>query len=275
MKNSMPSLLPSKIAPRGRGVDDLLTRGDQMRRAIFIVVTLVGIIGATASPAAAPWWQMKRVSGTPGVAVAIDNPGAAGAICPPPNIVPPRGCDALYTDRNQIFIDRFNVYTAPSPVAQTIRVDAYLYRWNGYRWEPTSYPVHSQQTNVPIPPNFGATFGSPYSDLNSCLLPYGCSPAFAGIISDQDYGFTIVVRITWTNFYPPHQILGQADYIPAPPGPGSYPWDGDIGCVPYTALPSIARCKTSYYYTTGLPTDQPYVGYLNLRRACFARPDLC
>jgi hypothetical protein len=149
---------------------------------------------------------------------------------------------------------------------------------DGYYWVPASYPVLTSypvvkfyQSNVPVPRGYYLTVGSPFNDAHNCLLPWGCSSAFSGIKSDQDYAFTIVVRITWSNFYPPYQVLAIADYIPAPPIPGGLNFiQGDIACVPFTTG-SLDRCRTNYWYTTGLPTDQPYVGYLKFP-ACRADP---
>jgi len=238
VKNSMLCLLPSKTAQRGRGVDDPLTSGDQMRRAIFVVLMVVGFIGATASAAAAPWWQIKIQSGMPGKTVPHDlgsvGWGAAGGVCGDfhAEVSNPTICDATHRNRNRINIDLFDVYAAPYSVDQTIRVDASLYQWNfpAYRWVPVSallYPVYSRQTTVPVfYPSGYQIFGSPFRDLYSgCGYPYdGCWPAFYGIKSDQAYYFTIVVRITWSNFYPPYQVLARADYIPGPPPRRYRPW---------------------------------------------------
>src|SRR6266480_6802190 len=105
---------------------------------------------------------MKTVSGMPGVAVVVNNPGAAGGICPAPYTNPPLNCDNRHQNRNQIFIDLFTVYATRDSVDQTIWVDAYLYQWNGYYWVRASYPPFHTHTSMRVPASSPWTFGSPY-----------------------------------------------------------------------------------------------------------------
>jgi len=282
MKTSMLCLLPSKIAPRGRGVDDPLTSGDQIRRAIFIVVTLVGIVGATPSLAQLRAWQSTTVYGDPGFMVFVYRRGAEGGICGDTNQIPkPPACyfatGAPKTDLNQIFIDPFYVFTTRDPVAQTIRVEAYLYHYdvNASQWafSPLGFnPYYEHETGLPIRPNtnvatnYGAWFGS---ILLSCPWQFGgCDPAFAGIPRGSSY--TILLRIIWTNFYDPNNLLAEAYYIP---GTNLY-WDGkyppghwnsdDMGCAPFAQGGFYGeRCIAGVFAAFGLPRFNGYdVGYL-------------
>ncbi len=265
MKNSMLCLLPSKIAPRGRGVDDLLTRGDQMRRAIFIVVTVVGIIGATASPAVASWQiTVLPPNGAPGNVVLWTHLGAQGGICGDQYVLnPPANCDANHKDFYQIFIDPFWVSTAPYSVSQTITVDADLYYYNGFLWARATYwRTVSAESLVSIPPflNLGWTFGNPAHEVvPSCSIAssHRCWPVFYGL--PGGYFYTVVVTISWLNSST-RNLLARASYIP-----GTDP-SVDIGCAKWASgsLPQqpVVRCIPDISFALGLPTNQVYVGDL-------------
>ncbi len=276
MKTSMLCLLPSKIAPRGRGVDDLLTKGDQMRRAIFIVVTVVGIIGATPSPAA-PTWQRTIVYDRNGNLAKIDmlpvdHRWVEGGICGiPGNANEPPGCRSIdynAANFNQIFIDRFKVFTTRDLVYQKITVDAYLYYYSVIGWYPDGRKF-PQTTNWAMPVGSAATFGFPAPDLVSYCPPIGgCAPAFWNLPRNSNY--TIVVWVNWYDFYT-GQLLATANYIPGtnlfPDILGSTNSD-DMGCAYYAMgiypWQSVVRCVPGITYAAGLPgTNLLKVGYLH------------
>jgi hypothetical protein len=263
MKNRMHCLLPSKIAPRGRGVDDLLTRGHQMRRAIFIVVTLVGIIGATAS-SAQDSWQRKTLKGSPGEVSYFDvYRGAEGGMCGDHSAtdrsIPP--CTQTY---NWIFISRFWVYPAvPYSVSQTIRVTAYLYEYSFQysKWIQSPVIRGSWWPSVLSFYNLRWIFGSPPSDYNvGCPFGTGCTPALEWIPSGMGKFYTVLVQISWRDSS--GNELALANYIP-PPADLAHNIH-HIGCAGFAMLNNPQRCYQfdSAATAVGLPTDASSVGYL-------------
>jgi hypothetical protein len=91
-------------------------------------------------------------------------------------------------------------------------------------------------------------------------------PAFARI--QGGYYYTIVVDITWYDFYF-HNLLAEAHYIP---GTNLFT-DGygltnsnDMGCAPYAMGENprqpLLRCIPGSAHTSGLPTAFKGVGYL-------------
>ena len=244
MKNSMLCLLPSKIAPRGRGVDNLLTRGDQMRRAVFIVVTVVGIIGA--SPAVASWERtILYPYGVPGTLVPRYYPRVEGGICGDtnPNAIPtePLTCNGDDTSLYQIFIDPFRVYAATTySVSQTIKVEADLYYYDSSSksWALATIAPKKLAYSQPIPAfsNGSWTFGHPASDvIATCVLDLRklqCYPAFFAL--PGGFYYTVVLTISWLNSST-GKVLAKASYLP-----GIDPLH-DIGCAFYAEY-VVGRC---------------------------------
>lgn len=221
---------------------------------LVLSASVIGFIGATASPAAASWRAQTQV-GTPGRVILIDGKGAEGGICGDPKAKEPPLCTVDYmgdySNWNQIFINRFQVYTLSNPVYQTILVTKYLYYWSGSQWLLWKQSVES---STPLLPGWNSIFGSP-SFLLAAPYPCpssGCSPAFGPI--PRGYSYTVVIQISWLESST-RRVLAQAFYTPVNGNPTTYPLTNnqtDIGCAQFAF--DSNRCRASSYNGVGFIT---------------------
>ena len=224
-------------------------------RLLVLSASVIGFIGATASPAAASC-QETHLKGSPGGVMLMNYRAAEGGICGAVEVNPSESSNC--TDNfNWIFIDRFFVSTAPYAVPQTIKVDEYLYQWNGQFW---TLAIAIPRTEFsPSSVYLGWYFGSPAPDVNApCSNWGGCRPTFVYLPRGKKYSYTVVVKISWLDSSTGN-VLAQANYIPGTD------FVSDIGCALRASNSFVNRCTNvpgGTTYTSGLPTDKKYVGYI-------------
>jgi len=228
-------------------------------RLLVLSASVIGFIGATASPAAASWRQTIQL-GTPGFVNLLDTKGAEGGMCGDPNANEPQYCTkdyrGDYSNWNQIFINRFAVYTTPKfAVNQTIVVTNYLFKWDSSqaRWIQLqqSTPLYSP----PLAPGWNRIFGSPAFDVLAapahCPSSTLCTPAFGPIARGNSY--TVLVQISWLESST-GRVLAQASYTPVNANPPTNPPtnnQNDIGCAPWAWNQNPNRCMAYSYYGVG------------------------
>ena len=162
----------------------------------------------------------------------------------------PAGCNVA-NQYDQIFLNRFQAYTAPYNAYQQIQVDAYLFFYNAStdRWQQAQGKSHKTQVSATLAPGQSAIFGNNAPDVAPCNPT--CIPVFAGIT--PGFTYTVGITISWTSG---GALLAQANYFPST---DSF---HDLGCAQFAI--DRGRCATGYGHSQGLPTNQSNVGYVSL-----------
>jgi len=212
------------------------------RRAILIGSVSVGLLLAAAAPAVA--FSKRTNAGSPGAVYGLDQPYMQGGICQAPGETDPTNCP---TTRNQLFVDRFRIYSANYAAYQNISVDEYLY-YNAPGTSTWTYWLHHQQTFSAVAGSGSASVkaGSPSPQIagNCSAVPGGCVPAFTFL--PAGYYYTVLIRVTWIN-YSTGRTLAQADFFPNQ--------SADIGCAAWAI--SHGRCSGPTVGTYGLNLNAP------------------
>lgn len=196
-----------------------------------IVAAAVLFLAATAVPARGAWERWIRPgSGTPGYVRGWDVPGAEGGICGDP----PGWC--ISTNYDQMFVQRYLVYSTPAPVRQNIRSGSYLCYWNGSAL--VVYRTHDEGGfwNVAGSQSFVGLFGSPSPHYPH---PPGGTPAFYNLPTAGGYPgylWTVVVAVSWYNAAT-GAVIAQAWY-------GPHNNASDIGCATFATQQD--RCHEPY-----------------------------
>ena len=78
----------------------------------------------------------------------------------------PAGCNVA-NQYDQIFLNRFQAYTAPYNAYQQIQVDAYLFFYNAStdRWQQAQGKSHKTQVSATLAPGQSAIFGNNAPDV--------------------------------------------------------------------------------------------------------------
>jgi len=227
-------------------------------RLLVLSASVIGFIGATASPAAASWRQTIQL-GTPGFVNLLDTKGAEGGMCGDPKANEPQYCTkdltADYSYLNQIFINRFAVYTTPKfAVNQTIVVTKYLFYWDSSKgW--IQWKHSTPEYSAPLAPGWNRIFGSPAFDVVApapCPSNTLCTPAFGPIAGANSY--TVVIQISWLESST-GRVLAQASYTPVNANPPTNPPtnnQNDIGCAQFAY--DRNRCRAYTYNGVGYVT---------------------
>jgi len=188
-----------------------------------IVAAAVLFLAATAVPARGGMWQRIFPSGTPGSVRGYDTPGAQGGECSAPEQNPP--CSPGYFD--QMFVNRYLVWSTAAPVRQNISSWAYLLNWNGSAWVLYGAPYYEGTfLNVAGSQAYAGYFGSPSPEIeHGCPGSWTCTPAFIDLPATGNwYAWTVVVQVAWSDATT-GAFLGQTFYLPK-----QGIWDTDIGC---------------------------------------------
>jgi len=189
-----------------------------------IIVASLLFAAAGAIPALG-WYKYPQV-GVAGHVVVADPTGAEGGECSAPQQSIP--CNHSYND--QLFVNRFWVYSAPYAVPQHVWAQAYIYRWNynTNAWE--QYGGSRRVGNAWHLAGNGSGYvlmGSPAPDIeNRCPNTYTCTPAFIDL--PPGYVWTVVVKVSWFNANN-NALLAQALYYPVPNSSGVVP-ESEIRC---------------------------------------------
>jgi hypothetical protein len=230
-----------------------------VRRTLALVASVIAVMLVLAAPAYASF-QWHVVSGTRGYVGPWDvAPSVQGGVCGDPAQYPASTCGS---NRDQIFVSRYQVYSNASAAAQDITSVVYLYYWNGTGWALDSTKNEGRCNAVAGAAAGSCVFGSPSSSIASAegyqcrTLPGpnggGCYPAFQAI--NRGFHLTVAIRVSWLS-HATGAVLGRVDYYPTVNS-------NDIACASYAVM--ISRCSgphASAPYNLFAPRN---VGYLTM-----------
>jgi hypothetical protein len=206
-------------------------------------IIIASLLFAAAGAIPALGWYKYPQHGVAGRIVNLDRVGAEGGVCSAPQQSVP--CNHSYND--QMFVNRFWIYSAPYAVPQHVIANAYIYRWN---FNTNSWQIYGPPSRTGVKyylAGSGSGYflaGSPAPDLdNRCPYTATCTPAFIDL--PPGYVWTVIVQITWYNVYN-NAVLAQAVYYPIANSQGYVP-ESEIRCAPY-AHDVLHRCWGPYNY---------------------------